>query len=178
MALNDKRRIFVEEYLATWNASEAARRAGYAHPGSEGHRLLKIAEISEEISRRVAEKTLTADEVLVRLGEHARGSMGDFAKVNGRGQPYFDLQAAQQANKLHLIKKLKTKTRTINIEQDDEEEGNTDKDQQYGYATEVTIEFELYDAQAALVHIGKHHGLFKEGPSGTEDDPLHIRLDQ
>lgn len=51
MALTGKRQTFVTEYLRTWNASEAARIAGYAHPGSDGHRLLKISEIAEEIQR-------------------------------------------------------------------------------------------------------------------------------
>ena len=50
--MNDKRRAFVAAYLgaARLNASEAARIAGYATPGVEGHRLLKIDEIQEAIA--------------------------------------------------------------------------------------------------------------------------------
>ena len=76
MALTDKRQVFVEEYLRTWNASEAARIAGYAHPGSDGHRLLKISEIAEEIQRNVSERGV----VYVRVEDAEavrRGNQGD-----------------------------------------------------------------------------------------------------
>lgn len=55
MALSEKRRLFVEAYMgeAKGNATEAARMAGYAHPGSQGHRLLKNAEIHAAIQERV-----------------------------------------------------------------------------------------------------------------------------
>lgn len=50
--MNDKRRKFIAAFLgpARLNASEAARLAGYAHPGAEGHRLLKNAEVQEAIA--------------------------------------------------------------------------------------------------------------------------------
>jgi phage terminase small subunit len=50
--LTEKRQKFVAAYLgaARLNASEAARIAGYAAPGTEGHRLLQIAEIQEAIA--------------------------------------------------------------------------------------------------------------------------------
>lgn len=49
--LTPKRAAFVAAYLgeANRNATEAARIAGYAEPGQEGHRLLKIAEIKAAI---------------------------------------------------------------------------------------------------------------------------------
>lgn len=78
MALTKKRRVFVEEYLKCWNASEAARQAGYAHPGSQGHRLLKNVEIEAEIQRRIEEKTMSADEVLLRLAAMARADISEF----------------------------------------------------------------------------------------------------
>lgn len=160
MSLSDKRRIFIEEYLVTWNATEAARRAGYAESSARvtGHRLLTDANISEEIQRRVDEKTLTANEVLVRLGEHARGSMDDFVRFDDNGNPTLDLQAAQAAGKLNLTKKLKVKTRSWNEPYYD----STSDEIEQREVTETTVEFELYDAQAALVHIGKHHGLFTD----------------
>ncbi len=77
MALSNKRKIFVEEYLSTWNASKAARRAKYAHPGAEGHRLLKNAEIQAAIKGRMDTLHLSADEVLLRIGQIARGSDKD-----------------------------------------------------------------------------------------------------
>ena len=72
MPLTNKRIVFVEEYLSCWNASEAARRAGYKHPGSQGHALLQIPEIQAYIKLRLADMQMSADEVLNRLADHAR----------------------------------------------------------------------------------------------------------
>ena len=138
MALTGKQQAFVTEYLRTWNASEAARIAGYAAPGQQGHRLLKNVEITEEIQRRVSERAMTADEVLIRLAEQARGSMDDFVSFReGVKLPLLDLEKAHKAGKFGLVKKLK-------------------------YNAEGTVEFELYDAQAALVQLGKVHKLFTD----------------
>lgn len=82
MSLTTKRQAFVEHYLACWNASEAARRASYAHPGTEGHRLLQNVEIQEHIKERLTEVTMSADEVLKRLAEIARNlDSGDYLKA-------------------------------------------------------------------------------------------------
>ena len=71
MPLTNKRIAFVEEYLSYWNASEAARRAGYAHR-SEGSRLLANADIQAYIKLRLADMQMSANEVLNRLADHAR----------------------------------------------------------------------------------------------------------
>jgi len=152
VALTDKRQVFVEEYLRTWNASEAARIAGYAHPGSDGHRLLKISEIADEIQQRVSERAMSADEVLIRLAAQARADMSDFVRfVPGIKTPLLDLEKAYQAGKFGLVKKLK-------------------------YTDIGGVEFELYDAQAALVQLGKVHKLFtdKQEVSGPDGSPLEI----
>ena len=146
MALTAKRQAFVDEYLKCWNASEAARVAGYAAPGQQGHRLLKDVEISEEIQQRVSERAMSADEVLIRLSDMARGSMDDFVSfVPGIKLPFLDLAKAQQAGKFGLVKKLK-------------------------YGKDGEVEFELYDAQAALVQLGKVHKLFTDKQEVTGKD--------
>lgn len=75
MALTDKQRRFVEEYLRDLNATQAAIRTGYSKKtaASQGERLLRNAEISaavrnaqEERSRRTK---IDADYVLNRLAE-------------------------------------------------------------------------------------------------------------
>lgn len=162
MALSAKHQIFIDEYVGCWNATdaylvaypkasrEAARRAG--------SRLLTNVDIASAISERVAERAMGKDEVVDRLAAQARGSMGDFAKVNDQGQPYFDLAAAQQARKLGLIKKLKVKTRTFQETYYDLEAEDFSKRD----VAEAHFEFELYDAQSALTLIGRHHGIFKD----------------
>lgn len=87
------------------------------------------------ISARIAAIVMSADEVLLRLADQARGSVESFLTIED-GFWKIDITKAKTASALHLIKKLK--------------EG------------EHGLEIELYDAQAALVHLGKHLGLFSD----------------
>ena len=143
MGLSKKRKVFIEEYLQCWNASEAARRAEYRHPGQAGHSLLKVLEIQEAIEARVTEKCMSANEVLIRLADMARSDIGELVDVREDGSWAIDWETAE--GRTHLIKSV--------------------RDTKHGVA------FELYDAQVALEKIGRAHGLFKErhelsGPGG------------
>jgi phage terminase small subunit len=148
VALSAKQRAFIDEYLQCWNASEAARRAGYSEKtaGSIGSENLKKPEISAEIDRRVAERAMTANEVLLRLAEHARADFKDFISVATNGDMALDMVKAE--GKTHLIKKV-TQRRTIRTTNDSQ-------------IDETVLSLELHDAQAALVQIGRHHKLFTD----------------
>lgn len=151
MALSKKRQAFVEHYLRCWNASEAARLAGYSEKtaGSIGHENLKIPEIQDAIQARLDELKMSADEVLLRLADQARSTMADFIDPE-RGE--IDLKRAEQRGKLHQIRKF---THSV------------------GEKTENTS-IELYDAQAALVQIGRAHGLFTDNQTmmGRDGGPI------
>lgn len=138
MALTNKQQAFIDEYLKCWNATEAAIRAGYSEKTaySIGHENLNKPDIAEEIQRRVSERAMSADEVLIRLAEQARGATEEFIVVRA-GLPFFDWERLQAAGKLHLVKKLK-------------------------YSSDGRPEVEFYDAQAALVHLGRAHSLFTD----------------
>jgi len=150
MALNNKQRVFIDEYLICLNASEAARRAGYNGKSNVvGSQLLANISISEEITRLLKERHLSADAVLARLGEMAASNLSDFADI----ETYADLANARKRG--YLVKKFKRKITRDKSGSEYEE-----------------VELELYDAQAALVHIGKAHGLFADrmeltGPGGA-----------
>ena len=161
MAISNKQRVFIEEYLQCWNATEAARRAEYAHPNKQGPRLLVNIGIQEEIQKRIDEKAMSADEVLLRLGDMGRGDIGDFMDIESMSFS-LALEKAKEQGKTHLIKKVKQRT-TITQKKDGDEEENH------------WIELELHDSQAALVHLGKHHKLFtdKVEHSGTVE---HIEV--
>lgn len=137
--LTNKQRVFVEEYLRCWNATEAARLAGYKNPRQAGSENLSKPDIATEVKTRITEKTMSADEVLNRLSDHARSTMADFLD---EAEENLDLAKAAVRGKLHLVKKF-TKT----------DKGTS---------------IELYDAQAALVHIGRHHGLFVDKTALTD----------
>jgi phage terminase small subunit len=132
MTLTNKRRVFIEEYLKCWNATKAAEAAGYKHARTHGSYLLTILDIKEEIEIRIAEKTLDADEVLSRLGEHARADWSEYLNESGN----LEIKRLIEDDKGHLIKGM--------------------KQTQWGRV------IEFYDSQAALVHLGKHHGLFTD----------------
>jgi phage terminase small subunit len=151
--MNFRHQQFINEYLICWNATEAYRRV---YPNSSGEaarrsasELLTNPDISAAIQQRIDERAMTADEVLVRLADQARGDVKDFLSTRNDGMPLFDYQGALDQGKTHLLKKVKTKTKSY-LSKGDEDT----------LVTETDVEFELYDAQSALVHIGKHHGLF------------------
>lgn len=150
MALTAKQQIFIAEYLKCWNASEAARRAGYseATANEQGSRLLANVSVSAEIERHKAEFIMSAEEVSIRLTEQGRGDIGDFLTQDGDSITV-DLPKAIEAQKTGLIKKL-SQTRTVRTRGDDETEET------------VSTTIELYDRQAALVQIGKIHKMFTE----------------
>lgn len=133
--LRPRHRAFADAYLETWNETEAARRVKLAHPDRQGSRLLKNVEVQAYIQKRLQEKAMSADEVLARLAEQARGSLDDFITLNGRGFR-IDVAKARKAGKMHLIKSISKGKQGTRIE--------------------------ICDAQAALVHIGRHLKLFTD----------------
>ena len=69
-ALPPRHKIFVAEYLNDFNASRAAKVAGFKNPGIEGHRLLTAHKIGQAmefaINSRTARTLIRADDVLKR----------------------------------------------------------------------------------------------------------------
>lgn len=139
MALSKKRRAFVEHYLECWNGAEACRRAGYAtkYADRQAATLLRVPAVQEAISARLADLTLTADEVLVRLAEQARGTAARYIELDHAGKPRLNLARMKADGKEHLIKSFEVNMRGV-------------------------TRFEMYDAQSALALIGKHHRLFTD----------------
>lgn len=148
MALSPKHQEFINQYIACYfNATEAYARA-YPNATREtarrnGHELLTKTDIAEEIQRRVAEHAMSADEVLIRLGEQARAEQSLYLTAEG-----VDLDALLRNGKGHLVKGI--------------------KETKYGR------DIEFYDAQAALVHIGKHHKLFADSVEHRGETTLRI----
>jgi phage terminase small subunit len=166
--LSSKQQAFVDYYVgeARFVGAEAARLAGYAEGSArqQASRLLTNDDVQEAIKQRISEIAMSSHEVLVRLSEHARGSMEDFIDPETM---LVDLHKAADKKQLHLLKKIKYVTRT-QIMRDGEEVDE---------ATRIdTIEFELYDQQAALALLGKHHKLFVERHEMTGKDGKAIPI--
>ena len=150
--LTPKQRRFLEAYLgeAGWNAAKAARIAGYPErtARSIGCENLTKPDIRAAIDERLAEAAMTANEVLGRLADQARGSVEDFAQITEDGSWRIDLKKAEELGKLHLLHEL-------------------------GF-TEHGPKIKLYDAQTALAKLGTHYKLFTERRelTGADGAPL------
>ena len=140
--LTPKQRAFVEEYLRCWNASEAARRVGYAPCSARvrAHRLMANPAVAALIQERIAELAMGADEVLVRLAEQARAMQMKYLQSDGT----VDLAKLLEDGKAHLIKGTKWDQRG-------------------------SLVIEFHDTQRALELIGKHHRLFNDNLAMSVD---------
>lgn len=143
MTLTHKQQIFVDEYIKSWNATDAARQAGYSPNGqslrSIGSENLTKPNIKKAIQQQLEESAMSADEVLSRLARIARGNIKSVITVSSAN----DVEALDDDVSL-LIKKFKRK---ITHSEDE---------------TYEDIEIELYSAHEALRDIGKRHALFTD----------------
>lgn len=138
--LTDRQRAFVEAYIgeASGNASLAAKLAGYSEncSGISGFTVLKNANVQKAIEERYAANGVTADFIISRLYEQASAAHAGFIRERSDGGAYVDMAGLLEAGLGRQIKKI--------------------SDTKHGQ----TIEF--YDAQAALVQLGKGLGLLRE----------------
>lgn len=132
--LTGKQKAFIEAYLETLNATEAARRAGYKGNGntlkSIGSENLTKPDIAALIKKRVASRAMKADEVLDRLAQQARGGIGELITEGGG----LDIEKIQEQG--HLVKSYSI--------------------------TKQGRRIELHSSQRALELLGKHHQLFTD----------------
>lgn len=161
MALSKKYRDFVDAYMETGNASEAARRSGYngKRPDQAGYEYLRKPEVAEEIRSRTA-LIMPPHEVMQYFAARARSSIANVLRLPFIGpmpedQPpqaidnwAIDLIKAQQTGAIHQIKKIKSG--------------------RWG------PEIEMYDPLAAQELVAKYHGMLVERTevTGAEGAPL------
>jgi phage terminase small subunit len=163
--VNNKQTVFVAEYLKDFNASRAARAAGYSAKSaySIGQELLKKLDIEAAIKAEISERSMGASEVLTRLASIARGDLGQFMDIESMS---FDisLQKAKELGLTHLIKKVKQVTKTTMKTTGEDEETNVQ-------------EIELYSSLEALQVLAKVHGLMVDRSDITSGgDKIFVTL--
>lgn len=132
--------IFVEEYLAngfnSTKAAQAARYSAFKRDGFSriGSSVLKNKKVKELIARRIAERAISANEILDRYQDVADGSISDFLSDDSS---FIDLKKARDRGKLHLLKE-------INIDED----GNA--------------RIKLRDQDKALDQLARSQGVFEK----------------
>lgn len=154
--LTNKQQAFINEYLKTWNAAEAARRAGYSEKTAReiGRQNLAKLDIKAEIDRRIAENAMSADEVVARLTEQGRVDYSPYMRTDPEsGRLYVDGKKLLADGKGHLIKSI--------------------KETRYGQ------DVEFFDAQAALIQLGRYHKLFtdKQEQSGPDGKAMRVMIE-
>lgn len=145
-ALEPKMELFITAYLNNgFNAGKAVIEAGYkCNPNSarvRGSHLLADPRIQERVEMYLNKFAMTGNEVLARLTLQARSSIEDFLSIDKvTGKVTFDFRQAMAMHALGAIKKIGIKPT------------------EFGDALEV----EMYDAQSALIQLGKYHKLFTD----------------
>lgn len=153
MGLTKKRRAFVEEYLQCWNATEAAKRAGYSERTArqQGSRLLSNVDISQEIQDRLQELQMGANEALALLADQARGDLGEFMDISSMGFNLSLLDEDGNRKNTRVIRKIKQKTTTFIAKKESDEDREVHE-----------VEIELYDAQSAIDKVLRVQGAYKD----------------
>lgn len=130
----DKQARFIEEYCKDFNATGAARRAGYSEKTAEttGFENIRKPKIRDAIDARLKEMTMTADEILQRLGEIARAGYSEHLTTAGP-----DIQKILDDGYAYLVKGLK-------------------------YNTSGKPVWEFHDPVKAMELLGKHYKLFTD----------------
>jgi hypothetical protein len=107
-----KQEKFVEEYVATGNSAEAARRAGYSEKTARtiGSRLLTNVDISEFVRERQAEimETMKLSSHAVTQGLIELASISPVDLIGAGGT--IDLQEIKKRNLGRFVKKFKVTT--------------------------------------------------------------------
>lgn len=142
--LTPRQRRFVEAYLQTWNASEAARRAGYTGaPDRIGHELLRKLEIQNRVKARMTELAMQTEEVMQRFTQQAELNPSEFFTFDSATGEMTGINWQVFREKGYLVKKL-------------------------SYDRQGRPVLEFHDSQAALNQIGKAHGMFVDRVDSTQ----------
>jgi phage terminase small subunit len=161
--LTAKAQRFVEEYPVDFNGTQAAIRAGYSPRTARAiaaENLTKpaiCAALKERIEALAAKSKRSAEDVIAELEHLAFANMLDYMRASGDDPVlHFSELTREQAAALREV--------TVETYMD----GGGDD------AREVKrVRFKLHDKRAALVDLGKYHGLFAVGrlPKGASTFP-------
>jgi phage terminase small subunit len=101
----DKREQFLRHYVSCgFNATEAARRAGYRHPNKQGPALVKLGIFQERLEDFMREVQMSREECLMRMARIVRTGMTRFyTRKEGHGEPRIDWDAVLDSEDSDLV---------------------------------------------------------------------------
>lgn len=157
MALTDKQKRFIEEYLIDLNATQAAIRAGYSAKTAheQGAQLLAKLSIRLEIDKAIAERSrrtgITQDRILRELAKVAFVNAADVISLD-------EAKIREDADRDDIAAIASVKVKTIPTETGEI----------------VEREVKTYDKLKALELLGKHLGMFTDKISISGDMGVKI----
>jgi phage terminase small subunit len=144
--------MFIAGYLTHFNATKAARDAGYSERTAYaiGHQLLKDIDVSRAVEARI----MSADQAAAIITDIAAGNMADLMDISTSGFT-LELMIGDPDNpgqmivnpQTKLIRRIKQKVTTVL----GKAEGSEDREI-------IETELELYSAHEAAKDILKYHG--------------------
>jgi phage terminase small subunit len=160
--LTHRQRAFIDYYVQTWNASESAKLAGYSAKSarSMGSQLLTNLNIKAEIDKRIQERSMSANEVLDRLTEQARNEAAKYVEIK-QVKVKWDKDEDESEDEIEEVPGINVAKMIADGKQ------HLIKGITYNRAGKAIVE--TYDAQSALVHLGRHYKLFTD--KLETDDP-------
>lgn len=167
--LTGKQRMFVAEYLADLNATQAAIRAGYSPSGAgtagwQNLRKPKIqTAIAEAQAPRLAKLDMDAEAVLTELGRIAQANVLDYMRIGDDGVPVVDLSRLDR-HRAAALSEVVVEDFTRGRNADGREARR--------------IRFRLHDKLTALRELARHFDLVGGKPAARdsckpESEPQH-----
>lgn len=159
--LKDNHEAFCQSYVICWNATTAAKEAGYAKDTaySQGHRLLQRMDIQiriEQLKHEANEQfAVTRERVITELG---RLAFSDIRKVFGDGRSLKDVTDLDDhtAAAVESIKVVANKER--------------------GEVVDHTHEIKLANKGAALDKLAKHFNIYEDHQKSGAGE-MHVTIE-
>lgn len=169
MALTDKQRRFVDEYLVDLNATQAAIRAGYSQKtagqiGEQNLKKLEIAAAVQEAQAARAKRTEITQDMVLR--ELAKIGFSDIRKIVRWGKT--ELRVADAGDDEGEVTEAYHGLALVSADDIDDDIAAAISEISEG---REGLKVKLHDKKGALVDIGRHLGMFKDrvehsGPNG------------
>jgi phage terminase small subunit len=170
--MRTKQKVFIQEYLKDFNATQAAIRAGYSEHSARaiGSENLTKPDIADEIKAQVTEKIMSEDEIRMRLADIARGDLADLMAISSVGFNFELMTTDSKGNRIvnpktKLIRKIKQKVTTHSGRKEDSDDTEI-----------IETELELYNAQQALEFLAKLAGLVTDKTDVTLSGAISVEL--
>lgn len=153
--LTPKERTFLINHLAGETQVRAAEIAGYKQPEKQGWRLAHSPKIQAAMDEILTAQEMPKLKVVALLSQHADAAYAPYLRSRN-GRLHIDLDSLIADGLGHLIKGV--------------------KETRYGQVVE------FYDAQTALVQMGRYHGLFTDNVNNSGElevkvkEPVTVKL--